>query len=376
MLKAGVVKTSLKSNEKRVPIYPEHVSWIPIELRRNMCFEAGYGQDFGLADSYFLDLGCGIASRDELFRNSDLLILPKPLVEDLTMMKEGQVLWGWPHAVQQTAIAQAAIDNKLTLIAFEAMHGWSASGEKQMHLLYKNNELAGYAAIHHALQLNGIDGFYGPRRLVVILGYGSVARGAIHALHSRGFNNIVVLTRRPVHLVSDQHPDVYFSQFVPKNDSVEVVNLNGDRTSLTDLLAQADMICNCVLQDTNAPIMYLQDHETEKLKQNSLIVDISCDKGMGFPFAKPTDFENPTFKVGKNITYYSVDHTPTYLWNAASREISKAILPYLGDVMAGRSVWEQHESIQKSIEIDNGIVLNRNIINFQKRNSAYPYEVA
>ena len=376
MLKTGVVKTSLKPYERRVPIYPEHVSWIPLELRSNMSFESGYGQDFGMSDSYFTDLGCSIASRDELFRACDLLIFPKPLAEDLARMKEGQILWGWPHAVQQTNIAQAAIDNKLTLIAFEAMHSWSASGEKQMHLLYKNNELAGYAAVHHALQLKGIDGFYGPRRLVVILGYGSVARGAIHALHSRGFNNIAVLTRRPVHLVSDQHPDVYFSQFSQNNGSVDVTSLNGDCTSLIDLFAQADIICNCVLQDTNSPIMYLQDSEIDRLKENSLIIDVSCDKGMGFPFATPTDFENPVFKVGKNITYYSVDHTPSYLWNAASREISKSILPFLGGVMGGRGSWNEIESIRKSIEIDNGIILNKNIINFQRRNGSYPYHVA
>ena len=64
-------------------------------------------------------------------------------------------------------------------------------------------------------------------------------------------------------------------------------------------------------------------------------------------FARPTSFADPVFQIGERITYYSVDHTPTYLWNAASREISKALLPYLGIVAAGKSAWESNMTIQK-----------------------------
>ena len=36
----------------------------------------------------------------------------------------GQVLWGWPHCVQDQELTQLAIDRRLTLIAFEAMNHW------------------------------------------------------------------------------------------------------------------------------------------------------------------------------------------------------------------------------------------------------------
>lgn len=374
MLITGVVRQSLKPNEKRVPIFPEHIALIEPELRSNLYFESGYGIDFGVSDNSILENGCNIASRVDLFAKCDLLILPKPVEEDLLAMKKNQILWGWPHCVQQHSIAQAAIDNKLTLIAWEAMHHWSETGVKLMHSFYKNNELAGYAAIHHALQINGIDGFYGPRRLVVILGYGSVARGVIHALHSRGFNNILVLTRRPVHLVSEQHPDVYFAQLINKSGAFESTEFGGENIPLIETLEKADIICNCVLQDTNDPMMFIQHDDIQKLKSNSLIIDISCDEGMGFPFAKPTTFHKPIFKVGNNITYYSVDHTPSYLWNAASREISKSILPYLKTVMNGNAAWESNLDINKSIEIENGEVINNKILTFQKRETEYPYK--
>ena len=97
-------------------------------------------------------------------------------------------------------------------------------------------------------------------------------------------------------------------------------------------------------------------------------------KGMGFAFARPTSFESPVFTVGDGVTYYSVDHSPSYLWSAASREVSKALLPYLGLVAAGRSAWEADPTIRRAIEIQDGVVLNRNILEFQHRRAEYPHQ--
>jgi hypothetical protein len=32
-------------------------------------------------------------------------------------MREGQIVWGWPHCVQDAEVTQLAIDRRLTLIA-------------------------------------------------------------------------------------------------------------------------------------------------------------------------------------------------------------------------------------------------------------------
>ena len=70
-------------------------------------------------------------------------------------MRDGQILWGWPHCVQDRAITQLAIDKKLTLIAFEAMNHWASDGGFGLHVFHKNNELAGYCSVIHALALTG-----------------------------------------------------------------------------------------------------------------------------------------------------------------------------------------------------------------------------
>jgi len=375
-MEIALVKTSLKENERRVPIYPEYLGRFPESLRKRMVFEKGYGADYGYNDEYFIGHGAAVGGRDRIIKSCDIVVLPKPMREDLELFEAGQVLFGWAHAVQQTSITQLAIDRRMTIIAWEAMHLWSQSGDKIMHVFYKNNELAGYAAVLHCLQVMGIDGYYGPRRKVVILSHGSVSRGAIYALHGRGFNNIHVFTQRLPHNVPDQNPDVYYGHYyVSKVGTLMAMDSEGQERPLIDELATADIICNGILQDTNRPIIFVRENEIGKLKPRSIIIDISCDEGMGFSFARPTGFDAPTFKVGEGITYYSVDHTPSYLWSAASREISKALFQYLGIVADGETAWESDPTIKRALEVKNGVVLNPNILRFQRRHSRYPHKV-
>jgi len=105
----------------------------------------------------------------------------------------------------------------------------------------------------------------------------------------------------------------------------------------------------------------------------TLIIDISCDEGMGFWCAKPTTFENPMIHVDGKF-YYSVDHSPSYYWDSASWDISEAVLPFLPIIMNGQKAWEKDKTISNSIEIQNGIIQNQKIISFQKRSKEYPYK--
>lgn len=72
--------------------------------------------------------------------------------------------------------------------------------------------MAGYCGVQHVLQLRGIDGNFGLSRKIVILGYGSVSRGAIYALKGHGFNDITVCTKRPTYLVSEKIPGIAYEQ--------------------------------------------------------------------------------------------------------------------------------------------------------------------
>ena len=50
LLKMGVIGTSKKEDERRLPIHPEHLKRLPESIRRQLIFENGYGAPFNIAD--------------------------------------------------------------------------------------------------------------------------------------------------------------------------------------------------------------------------------------------------------------------------------------------------------------------------------------
>ena len=377
-LTLGVVGTANKENEFRLPIHPDHLPRLGPELQGRTYVEEGYGSRFGVDRSYRAEHAAGIMSREELFAHCDVILLPKPTKADFAHFREGQVLWGWPHCVQGPAITQVGIDKRMTFIAWEAMFTWKRGGIRDLHTFYKNNELAGYCSVLHSLQLKGVTGHYGPRGRVAIISFGSTARGAAYALMGLGFTDIHVYTQRPSHAVQNQLPSIRYHQLrrVAPGSSDLVVGRRGRKpVPFAEELGGYDIIVNCILQDTNRPLIYIQGDQVDSLKPGTLIVDVSCDLGMGFDFARPTSFESPTFEVGPGVTYYAVDHSPSYLWDSATYEISTALLPYIGAVMGGQEAWQQDPTVHKAIEIQDGVVRNPKILSFQKRATGYPHAV-
>ncbi|WP_264670902.1 N(5)-(carboxyethyl)ornithine synthase [Arthrobacter sp. VKM Ac-2550] len=374
-LSLGIPSTTRKPDERRLPIHPRHFEQIDPALRSRITLEHGYGERFGLSDAQLEPLVGRITSRPELIESSDVVLLPKPQPEDLAELRDGQVLWGWPHCVQDRAVTQLAIDKRLTLIAYEAMNHWTSDGGFGLHVFHKNNELAGYSSVLHALQLIGSTGDYGRRLRAVVIGFGATARGAVTALNAHGVHGVQVLTSRSVAAVGSPIHSVDIVQFDHDQDAPflsHVITPRG-RMPLAPFLAENDIVVNCTLQDPNAPLIYLQTEDLDAFTPGSLIVDVSCDEGMGFSWARPTTFASPMFEVGDHINYYGVDHSPSYLWNSATWEISQAVLPFLGTVMAGPSSWDEDPVIRRAIEIRDGEIRNPAILAFQDRSPEYPH---
>ncbi len=370
----GVIGSSAKENEHRLPLHPEHLASLDEDLRACIRLEHGYGEKFGFADAELADLVAGMASRDELLAESDVVLLPKPQLADVRAMRHGSTLWGWPHCVQDSALTQVSIDRGLTVIAFEAMNHWTLDGGVGLHVFHKNNELAGYSSVIHAMELAGITGDYGPRRTAIVIGFGATARGAVTALNAHGVHEVAVLTHRTVAAVGSPIHSVRIRQLDPDpaDGSLSVITERG-REPLAAYLAENDIIVNCTLQDPLDPLTYLTADELTSFKRGSVIVDVSCDEGMGFGWARPTGFDDPAFEVGDHVLYYAVDHSPSYLWASATWENSAALTPFLRTVLTGAAEVEADETLQRATEIRDGQVLNPSILTFQGRATEHPY---
>ena len=373
----GVVGSSRKPDERRVPLHPRHLERIDADLRARMVLEQGYGERFGYADARLADLVGAVLPRAEVLSTPDIVLLPKPQVADFAELPHGAVLWGWPHCVQDPVATQLAIDRGLTLIAFEAMNHWTHDHGFSLHVFHANNEIAGYASVLHALATAGMTGDFGRRLTAVVIGFGATARGAVTALSAHGVRDIEVLTQRQVASVNaPMHAArmVHLEQEDPATHLSTVITGDGP-VALAPFLAGHDIVVNCTLQDPGAPSMFLLTEDLADFASGSLIVDVSCDEAMGFEWARPTSFADPEFMVGDNVRYYAVDHSPSYLWDSASWEISGALLPFLRVVMEGGDAWDVNETILRAIEIREGHVLNPAILAFQDRATAHPHAV-
>jgi alanine dehydrogenase len=377
-LTLGVVATSRKPDERRQAIHPAHLERIDAGLRARMFLERGYGDRLGSSDEEIAPLVGGLRSREELFADCDVLLLPKPVADDLQTLRPGQVVWGWPHCVQDREMAQAAIERRVTLIAWEAMNHWTRDGEFSVHVFHKNNELAGYCSVLHALQLMGWTGDYGRRLSAAVISFGATARGAVRGLSALGVSEVSVLTQRAVAAVASPFASVRMLHFSrdPANPSRALALGRPTPVPLVEVLAEHDIVVNCILQDTDAPLMFVMDADLARFRPGTLFVDVSCDEGMAFEWARPTSFADPLLTVGQGLHYYAVDHSPSFLWNSATWENSEALLGYLPIVMAGPAAWDADETIRRAIEIREGMVCNPRILSFQNRESTYPYAVS
>jgi alanine dehydrogenase len=359
----GVVATSHKPDERRLALHPAHLERLGAELRERIFLEEGYGERFGFSDDRLAPLVGGVLSRAGLFDRCDVIALPKPLAGDLGAMRPGQVLWGWPHCVQDAELTQRAIDRRVTVIAWEAMNHWHRDGSFNVHVFHKNNELAGYCSVMHALTLRGRSGAFGPRLRAAVVSFGATGRGAVHGLSALGVSDVTVLTHREVSEVASPITSVRMESFDP-------------RRPLAPLLSQFDIVVNCLLQDPEDPLMLVTRDDLGCFAGGTLFIDVSCDEGMGFEWARATTFAEPMIAVGDGCHYYAVDHSPSFLWNSATWEISEALAPYLSKMIGGPAAWDADETISRAIEIRDGVVVNPKILAFQEREAEYPHAVA
>ena len=201
----------------------------------------------------------GFASREEILAASDVVLLPKPQHADVAAMRAGPVLWGWPHCVQDPVLTQLAIDQRPDPDRLRGDEPLDRRRLGGLHVFHKNNELAGYCSVLQALELTGTTGDYGRRLSAVVIGFGATARGAVTALNAHGVHEVAVLTNRGVAAVGSPIHSVRIRQFDhdPEPPHLSHVITERGRVPLAAYLAENDIVVNCTLQDTAAPLTFL-----------------------------------------------------------------------------------------------------------------------
>lgn len=309
---------SHKENEKRRTLLPKDV----IRIKNKDCIyvETGYGEVLGISDEAYLNEGIHVVSRNEVLEKD---IICDPKIGDAEYLKQlyGQSIFGWIHAVQNRSITDIIIDRKLTSYAWEDMY------EDGRHCFWRNNEIAGEAAVCHAYMCHGVFPY---NTKAAILGRGNIARGALRTLNYMGAD-VMVYDRRTENLFRQE-------------------------------LGEYDVVVNAILWDTNRKDHIIYRSDLRRMRAGSLIIDISCDKNGGIETSIPTTIEDPIYIVD-GITHYVVDHTPSLFYKTTSQSLSKIFVRYIDYLI------EDKDSIvlRKCCNFSNGIILDDRIRQFQNR---------
>jgi N5-(carboxyethyl)ornithine synthase len=312
---------STKENEKRRCLLPKHLK--SIRNKGYLYFEKGYGEDFGFSDDQYLAEGVKIAEKSEIMAKD---IVCDPKIGDcdcLSEFKPGQTIFGWVHATQNRDIADILIKHKLTAIAWEEMY------EKGRAIFYRNNELAGEAAVMHAFTLYGKVPY---DCNVALIGRGNTARGAYMILTSLGAR-VTVYNRKMEQLLRDE-------------------------------IGKYDVVVNGILWDTKREDHIIYKEDLIRMKKPALIIDVSCDRNGGIETSIPTTIENPVYKVD-GVLHYVVDHTPSLLSYTATEVIGEQVIRYLDDLIEGKE--EDNQVLKEAMVIKDGVILDQSIIEFQNR---------
>lgn len=312
---------SHKENEKRRALTAADIC--KIQHRDYIYVEKGYGDVLGYSDMDYSEAGVHVVTREEVLQK-DIICDPKIGDAEYLEQLNAQTIFGWIHAVQNRDITDKIISSHLTGFAWEDMY------EGGRHCFWRNNEIAGEAAVFHAYMCHGVFPY---NTKAAVLGRGNIARGAIKTLNYMG---------------------------------AEVIQYDRKQESLfREELDRFDVIVNGILWDTSRKDHIIYRSDLKRMRHNALIIDISCDRNGGIETSYPTTIETPTYEID-GITHYVVDHTPTLFWKTATESLSAEFVKHIDSLILDNP----DEVLLNAQNFDKGIILDHRITDFQNRQEA------
>jgi len=318
MLKTVGFPISRKENELRRALIPSHLK--DIRNTGMLYFEEGYGKVLGFEDADYEAYGAHIATRGDVL-SKDIVCDAKIGDADYLAELKEQTIFGWVHLVQNRDITDKVLSGKLTAYVWEDMF------DEGRHSFWRNNEMAGEAAIMHAFQCYGEMPY---NTKVALIGRGNVATGALKILTCLGAD-VTIYSRHTEKLLRRE-------------------------------LERYDVIVNALLWDTSRRDHVIYREDLKRLQPNALIIDISCDRNGAIESSIPTTIENPTYMVD-GVMHYVVDHTPSLFYKTASSGISLEVAKYIDQLIED----VPGKILQDACAVRDGVIIDQRINDFQKR---------
>ncbi len=318
----GVPK-EIKNHEYRLGLVPSSVREL-IMNGHQVIIQDGAGAGIGFDNADFEQVGARIVgSADDIFNEADMIIKVKePQPSECKMLRPGQILFTYLHLAPDPEQARLLQESGCIAIAYETVTNKNGG----LPLLAPMSEVAGRMAIQagatslevthkgSGILLGGVPGV-APAK-VVVLGGGVVGTNSVRLAIGMGARVVVIdKSLERLYLL-----DLQFGS--------KIMTIYSTIDSIERHVTTADLVVGAVLiPGASAPRLVTRTM-LKKMRQGSVIVDVSIDQGGCFETSRPTTHQNPTY-IEEGVVHYCVSNMPGAVPRTSTFALNNATLPFV-----------------------------------------------
>ena len=354
-LSIGIPK-EITYQENRVPLSPMAVQLL-VDQGHSIQLESGCGEKANFTDLDYSSAGGEILDEKEsIFKNDVILKIAPPTDQEIVYMKPNQVLISALQMIRiRESMIKQLISKNITAIGYELLR----DDEGALPIMRCMSEIAGRSSILIAAEylsnfnagkgelFGGIPGVQPTK--VVIIGAGAVGEYAAQAALGLGANvklfdnNINKLRRIERNLGSR----ISSSTIIPKT------------------LAKAISECDVAIGALRSPLGYspcvVSEEMVTRMRDQSIIIDVSIDQGGCFETSNPTDYQNPVFEK-HNVLHYCIPNIPSRYSRTASYALSNIFTHLLSSISSDggfETYLKNHQGLRSGTYLYKGKLTNR-----------------
>lgn len=348
-MKIAVLK-EVKSREGRVCLIPDNIREL-VAGGHEVFVQKNAGVLSGFSDDEYTKYGAKIVeTTPDIIGRADLICKVKePTLDEVKMMKPGQMFFGYLHLAAIPETLRAILDQKIIALGFETVELPGGN----LPLLAPMSEIAGRLATQNGAHLLRFDqGGPGvliggtstvPPAKVLILGAGVVGRNAADVAVGMGAHTTVLdLSMERLAMLKKIYGDKIH---VERSSHEQIVKL----------LPNADLVVGSVLIVGEKAPKLITETMVKTMKKGSVIIDVSVDQGGCVETSEVTTHEKPVV-VKHGVQHYGVANMPGSVPVTATLALNHASFPYIKALadLGLEKVCEKFPEMKKSINCSKG----------------------
>jgi alanine dehydrogenase len=343
-------------SENRVPLVPNSIRTL-IGYGHEVHIESGAGNNAYFSDHDYSEAGAKVVhSKEQIFKCNVILKIAPPTIEEIDLFQTDQILISpLQFPILSEEYLQKLKQKKVIALAMEYLQ----SDDGYFPIVRIMSEIAGMESILTAAEilsksnggrgtlLGGISGI--PPAKVVILGAGVVGEFATKTALGLGAsvrvfdNDISKLMRLQSQVGRQLHTSV-----------INPVYLGYQ-------LVSADVVIGAMHSRTGRTPVIVTEDMVSKMKEGSVIVDISIDQGGIFETSEMRTLEDPTFKK-HGVIHYCVPNIASKVSRTGSIAVSNIMTPLLlraGAALNIESLLYKSKGIRNGVYVYKGCLTNQ-----------------